>query len=45
MFYGSRRHRHKWSNGKVGDVAWQTGPKNGVEPGWVRTDLNISIPT
>src|SRR5207237_10845411 len=32
------------SNGKVGDVAWQTGPKNGVEPGWLRTDLNISIP-
>jgi len=31
--------------GKVGDVAWQTsGPKNGVEPGWLRTDLNVSIP-
>lgn len=33
------------SNGKAGSVAWQTtGPKNGVQPGWLRTDLNISIP-
>lgn len=33
------------ANGKAGSVAWQTtGPKSGVQPGWLRTDLNISIP-
>ncbi len=30
-------------NGHVGSVAWQTSGK-GVQPGWMRTDLNTSIP-
>src|SRR4029077_11737295 len=33
------------SNGKVGGVSWQTsGPKSGIQSGWLRTDLNVSIP-
>ncbi len=33
------------SNGKVGSVAWQTlGPASSVQPGWLRNDLNISLP-
>jgi len=30
-------------NGRIGSVAWQSSGK-GVEPGWIRTDLNTSIP-
>ena len=34
------------ANGKAGSVSWQkTGPKSGVESGWLRTDLNVNIPT
>lgn len=31
-------------NGAVGGRAWHLGGKKGVQPGWLRTDLNISIP-
>ncbi|MFM1770380.1 MAG: hypothetical protein RJA22_2909 [Verrucomicrobiota bacterium] len=32
--------------GKAGSVAWQNnkGIKSGIEAGWLRTDLNVSIP-
>ncbi len=32
------------SNGKIGDVNWQTIKVNGVEAGWTRTDLNVTFP-
>lgn len=34
------------TQGKAGSVTWQNNKsqKSGVEPGWLRTDLNVSIP-
>ena len=31
-------------NGCIGSVAWQSSPGSGVQPGWSRTDFNLSIP-
>ena len=31
-------------NGRAGSKAWNLGGVRGVQPGWLRTDLNISIP-
>jgi len=33
------------ANGKIGSALWQaTGPNGSVQPGWIRSDLNISLP-
>jgi|SRR6266850_671960 len=30
-------------NGSIGSVAWHLAGKNGVEPKWLRTDVNVSL--
>jgi len=32
------------ANGAVGSKAWHMGGNNGVEPGWVKDDMNVAFP-
>jgi len=32
------------ANGAVGSVAWQRAENKGIEPGWARSDFNVSFP-
>src|SRR5262249_665128 len=31
-------------NGAVGSKAWNTGGNHGVQPGWVKDDMNVAFP-
>jgi hypothetical protein len=44
VFMGAGGTIQYGSHGCVGDIAWQTTIKNGIEPGWLRTDLNVPMP-
>jgi len=45
VYMGANGKVQVGSNGKVGGVAYQgSGPKGTIQPGWLRTDLNVSIP-